>query len=237
LSSYLSVNPIQTSIFHPGDDLVEFILQNASMHLKENSILAITSKIFSIAENRIIPRDSISKIDLIKKDCDYFVCETSHGVCLTIKHGLLIPSSGIDESNSESGDYLLFPENPFQSLEILHEKLQSKLNIRSFGLIMTDSHSHALRKGVTGIALAHWGFKATRNLVGAEDLFGRKLKMTMVNVVDSLAVSAVLTMGEAAEACPLAILQCNHIEFTDRTDPSEIRIPLEEDLYGPLLKR
>ena len=235
----LSVRPIHTEVFHFGMDLHDFIFKYAKPHIREGSILAITSKILSVAENRGVPMNSISKRELIEKDCDVFLCETSHGVTLTIKEGLVIPSSGIDESNSEEGHYLLYPKSPYEAAKKIYDELSKKTGIQRFGIIITDSHTSALRKGVTGIALSHYGFKALRNLVGQPDLFGRKIKMTSVNVLDSLTVSAVLTMGEAAEACPLALIEYQQTEFTHglsaEETKTEIQIPLDEDLYGPLL--
>ncbi len=154
---------------------------------------------------------------------------------LTIKHGLILPSAGIDESNSATDDYILYPLDPYASAKKLGEDLRARSGFNKVGVILTDSHTTSLRKGVTGVGLAHWGFRAIRSEVGREDLFGRKLKMTAVNVLDALSVAAVLTMGESSEARPIALLQYDQIEFTSSTSPDEIKIPLEEDLYGPLL--
>ena len=164
------------------------------------------------------------------------LCDGLHGVSLTIKHGLLIPSAGIDESNSENGDYILYPKDPFASARRLCQAIKEKLKLKNFGIILTDSHTHPLRRGVTGIALAYDGFFPWKNLIGEPDLYGRKMKMTSVNVVDSLAVAAVFVMGEAAEQQPLALIETNDVVFTDKApQPEDIRIPLEEDLYGPLI--
>jgi F420-0:gamma-glutamyl ligase len=44
-------------------------------------------------------------------------------------------------------------------------------------------------------------------------------------------------MGEAAERQPLAVIQKAPVEFTDKpTKKHEITIPIEKDLYAPLLK-
>jgi F420-0:gamma-glutamyl ligase len=75
--------------------------------------------------------------------------------------------------------------------------------------------------------------------VNKPDLYGRKLKMTYVNVADALATSAVLAMGEADERCPIAVITSKtpqFIEFSATSDPSEISIPWEDDLYRPLFE-
>ena len=238
----MKTNAIQTSIFKKDMDLADFIASHTLDYAFKNKIqlegtvIAITSKIVSIAENRLIPKNSISKFDLIKKEADIFLAKAAYDVCLTIKCGIVIPSAGIDESNSESGDYILFPINPYESAKKLWEALIQKLAVKNLGIIITDSHTHPLRRGVTGIALSHWGFKATKNLIGEKDLFGRELRYTAVNAVDALAVTAVYTMGEVNECKPIAIIESPAVDFCESIDPKEIQIEPETDLYYPLLK-
>ncbi len=235
MNSSLSAKPIQTSIYRADIPLEDFLWQHLEGQLQEKTIIAITSKIISVSENRLVQKSQISKAELIQQEADVLICETIYGVSLTIKDGILIPSAGIDESNSEDGAYILYPRDSFASARQIWEFLRNKSGIKNLGIIITDSHTHPLRRGVTGIALAHWGFKATRNLVGDSDLFGRKITMTSVNVVDSLAVAAVFVMGEAAECQPIALVEATDVVFCDETNPSEIQIPLDQDLYGPLI--
>lgn len=237
----LSAVGIPTRIFRAKENLFDFIIEQLETHqisLQENSILAITSKIFSLSENQILVRNEVkSKLDLVTKEAEQVLGTYQYGTCLTIKHGILMPAAGIDESNSESQSYLLLPKDPYQSLHDLGEKLRQRFKLTNLGLIMTDSHTHPLRRGVTGIGLAHYGFKATQSYVGKSDLFGRPLQMTSINVLDALAVAAVYTMGEADESSPLALILAAGVDFTQDTSAEDIRISLDEDLYGSLLKR
>lgn len=233
--SSMNVQAIKTCIFDSSMNLEDFVWKHIGEQLKENTVVALTSKVVSIAEKRIVSKDSISKKDLIRREADHYICETMHDVSLTVKHGILIASAGIDESNSQEGAYILFPEDPYASAHKLYKFLKEKSKLKNIGVIITDSHTTPLRKGVTGVALAHWGFHPIENLVGTEDLFKKCLRMTSVNILDALAVAAVLVMGESAEAQPLALLQYPKIQFTDHDTAHEIKIPLEEDLYGPLM--
>lgn len=237
----------QTETFRSGDSLVEFVAGAVETHfgevVPEDLILAVTSKVVSIAEGRIVPRksphadDKAEKHALIRAESEEFLGETLFGVALTIKHGILIPSAGIDESNSEGGGFILFPVDPYASAEKLGRALRARWKVKRLGIILTDSHTQPLRRGVTGIGLSHWGFRATKNHIGRKDLFGREVKMTHVNALDALAVAAVYVMGETDERRPVALIQGSGVEFTDATSPEEIRIPLDEDLYGHLLFR
>jgi dihydrofolate synthase / folylpolyglutamate synthase len=236
--SSFRVAPISTDVFSLGGNLAEFVIRSIPRtSIEEGIVLAITSKIVSLAERALAPREDDTKTDLIRREADAYLGETLFGVSLTIKHGILIPSAGIDESNSVDGSYILFPKDPYASAKALHQALRSAWGIQHLGIIITDSHTQPLRKGVTGIGLAHWGFRATRDLVGQSDLFGRTIKMTHVNVLDALAVAAVYQMGEAAERLPIALIYGSGAEFTESSSQDEIKISREEDLYGHLLFR
>ena len=232
----LCVHPVQTKTFHRNESLSKFILDSIPHHLvHEGIVLAVTSKIMSLAEDRIVDREGADKRALVEQEADVFLGEIAHGCFLTIKDGLLIPSAGIDESNSETGGYILFPKNSFESTEKLWRDLRLAWKIQNLAIVITDSHTTALRRGVTGVCLSYCGFHAVKSLVGKVDLFGRELRMTQMNLADGLAAAAVMMMGEGAEAQPLAVIENANIEFSEVVNSREIRIPLEEDLYYPLI--
>lgn len=233
----LRVLPIETRVFHAGENLAHFIVESIPRVLvKEGLVLAVTSKIVSLAEGRVIARDGVDKKSLVEKESDLFLGEIGFGCFLTIKSGHLIPSAGIDESNSEDGGYILYPVDAYASADRLRGDLKRAWNLDTLGIVLTDSHTSPLRRGVTGVALSYAGFRAVKNMVGSKDLFGRELKMTQMNFADGLAATTVMTMGEGAEARPLAIVENSGVEFCEEIDSREISIPIEEDLYYPMLK-
>jgi len=236
LASSFNVSACRTSLFGLGEDLASFIIRELpKAKVKERSILCVTSKIMSLAERAVISTSEISKAELVRKEADIFVSENDYGTGLTIKHGLLIAASGIDESNSKDGAYILYPRDPYASTQKLHARLISHYGLKEFGIILTDSHTQPLRRGVTGIGLAHWGFNAVQKRVGTRDLYGRELKMTYINALDALAVAAVFVMGEGDESSPLALVEGAKVQFNSgRCTPDEVQIRWEEDLYRPL---
>ena len=231
----LSVQPVKTRVFNVGEDLAAFILE-AVPQVEEGSVICITSKIVSLAERRLVPREAIEKQALVRQEADRFYGEIGHGCFLTIKHGLLIPSAGIDESNSAGGDYILYPEDPFASAKSLWLELRERWSVDALGVILTDSRTTPLRRGVTGVCLSYWGFLGLKNLMGTPDLFGRELRMTQMNLADGLAASAVMLMGEGSESTPLTLTSGAQLVFTAQSDRDQLEIPLEEDLYYPILK-
>lgn len=236
----LVVEAIKTDLFLKNQDLLSFVVCSVDAHLenkllKERSIIVVTSKIMSLAEGRLVEKNSIEKNKLIHSQAEQVLGTLLHGTVLTRTCGMLVPTAGIDESNSSEQEYILYPENPQQSAQQLWQGLRSYYQVKELGVIVTDSHSRPVRRGVIGEALAHYGFRGVKSRVGDADLFGRPLKMTQVGVADAMAGVAVLLMGEAAEQTPLALISAKvgAIEFGDFADP--LYYAPSEDMYEPLL--
>ena len=228
--------PIKTDIFQQGEDFHQFLLNAVKGKLSNGDVLSVSTKVVSINEGRIVSKSEISKKDLVEKESDQFLGEIGYNIFLTIKDGLLIPSAGIDESNAGDGQYLLFPEKPFDSAKAIWAYLKKELQLDQLGVILVDSHTTPLRRGTSGIALSYWGFEAVRDYRGTPDLDGKPLEYTFLNLVDSLAATANLSMGEGNECTPLVITKGVELNFVDEVDPTEIQIPIKEDLYYPFLK-
>ena len=124
-------------------------------------------------------------------------------------------------------------------MPILYLKILKKgLGVKNFGIILTDSITLPLRKGVVGIALSYSGFYPLRDMIGTNDLYGKPLKMTQVNLVDPMASACVLLMGEGSEKKPLALIENPPVEFSDkRSKKNLIRIPTKQDLFYSLYKK
>lgn len=203
----------------------------------EHSVVAITSKIVSLAEGQLVSPSTIQRKDLIEQEADLILGQVSHNHTITMKHGLMIPGAGIDSSNSKNEDFILYPKDPWQSAEQIGMFLRANLGIKNLGVMLTDSHSVPLRRGVVGISLAHWGFKGIEDCIGQPDLFGRPLKFTKKNIVDGLASLAVLLMGEGNESRPLALISEVELDFIEGSDRQELIVDPEDDLYLALLKK
>lgn len=230
------VTPIKTKIIS-AQDKIEAILDEYVHELKDGSILAITSKIISIIEGNVRDHEE-SKDELIEEEAELYL-KTRSGFALTIKDNILIPSAGIDQSNSD-GKYILWPKEPFSSAWKIREYLAKKFGIHNLGIIVTDSKTSPLRYGTTGIAIAHCGFRALHDYRGKADIFGRKLEVTQANYADALASATVLVMGEGNEMVPMALIEDLPFVNFDSNSPTEeeiqnLKISLDDDIYGPLL--
>jgi len=238
------VTSIKTHKITQEDSDLFKILDQYINDLKENSILAVTSKIVSITEGSLLKiEDAVDKDELIKENSQFYLPRSSnkYNVSFTITNNILSASAGIDESNG-NGFYILWPKNPQESANKIREHLSEKFNLKNLGVIITDSKTTPLRWGVTGLTLAHSGFNALNDYIGEPDLFGRPFQYEKLNIADSLASAAVLEMGEGSEQTPLAIIEdLKNIEFQDRNPSDEelesLKINMEDDLFAPFLEK
>lgn len=238
----MKIYPIKTHPILVGEVLTK-ILDQYLTSLAEETIVAITSKVISLCQERVVQKDTVnSKFELIKKEADAHLREgdSLYGAHLTIKHNVIIPSAGIDESNG-AGTYILYPLDIQQTAQDIWQHLRQKHGLNHLGVIITDSHTTPLRKGVTGITLGWCGFEPLYSYVGKPDIFDHPLRVTQINVIDALATSAVFVMGEGAEQTPIVLVEnAPKVQFLSRPPTQEeenmVRIPLEEDIYAPILK-
>ena len=238
------IKAIKTKPFiPPKDDLLSLIEESFSgLNLKERSIIVITSKIVSIWQGRCLKIDSIKdKDDLIKEEADLYIDrdKVPKGyIMLTVKDNILIPTAGIDESNS-NGYFILWPKNPFKAAKQIYNFIKKSCHLNNFGIIITDSHCIPSRWGVTGISIAYYGFYPLKDYRGTKDIFGREMKISQSNIADSLATAAVFVMGEGNEQTPIAIIEdIDFVRFEefDPTDSNPLEIDKDDDIYAPLLK-
>ncbi len=130
--------------------------------------------------------------------------------------GFVCANAGIDHSNVQPGDppknrkefgslaedwVLLLPENPDKTCLDIRRKIKLATGNR-VGVMIIDSHGRAWRLGTIGMAIGLSGLPGLVDKRGWSDLFGYKLKITVVAAADELAAAASLVMGEAAEGTP-----------------------------------
>lgn len=236
------VKAIKTRKFLPPKDNLWDLLSNIKS-LKENSVVAVTSKVVAIGEGRCIPLDKATKDELAVKEADkYLPREISpQGFVLhTIKNNMLVASSGIDESNG-GGYYILWPKDPQKWAKKIWQFFRKKFGIKNLGVIITDSRLVPLRRGVVGITIGFYGFKPIKDYRGTKDLFGREFTMETTNIPDSLASAAVLVMGEGSESQPMAVIEdipdieFIQKEFKPKSSEDRFEIDEKEDMFYPFL--
>lgn len=261
----MQIHALQSRLVQANDNLLTVIDEAIAADprlagkLPENSVLAISSKIISYCQGRLVKKTQSEaqgfskeqardeKHALVQKEAQLYTDPHSskYDLMLTIKDSTLAVNAGIDESNANlDGEecFVLWPEKIQETLNQVWQYLRDKHQLKNFGVITTDSRSFPLRWGVVGTTLAYCGFRGLNNHIGQKDLFGREIHMVQVNTAEALGVAATFAMGEVGERTPLALVsELEKVQFVDQP-PSEAelannKIALEDDAYAPLLEK
>ena len=213
-------------------------LRASRLSLKDGDIFAVSSKVVSIDEGRTVPMEGADKEALIIAEADWYRKPKASRwrSRFTIAKGVMVGSSGIDESNG-SDHYVLYPHDPFKSAKRLRARLMKEYGVKELGVIITDSTSLPLRRGAIGFALAWDGIDPLRDYRGTPDIFGRAIRIELANLIDALAAAAVLEMGEGAECTPAAVIRgAKGIILKNRSprNAAQLIVEPEDDVFAPL---
>ena len=248
----LSVTGIEgLPLVRPGDDLCAVLLDaiNAQMSLFDGDVLVVAQKIVSKAEGRLVRLDDVSpshdaaalatetekdpRLVQLILDESVAVVRKRPGV-LIVRHrlGFVSANAGIDQSNVDQGGgevALLLPLDPDATAATLHARILTETGKR-VGVVISDSANRPWRLGTTAIAIGAAGIQVFDDRRGDSDLFGRELKITLVNRADSIATAAVLVMGETTERIPAALVR-GFAPESPAGNAAAINRPLSEDLF------
>lgn len=232
---------VRTRKFQTPKDNFYDLLEKHLPPLKNGDVLLITSKVLAIHQGRTVKIDESDpkqRDRLAKAEADRFIPreKVPHNFMLTINEYTLIASAGIDKSNG-NGYFVLWPKNTNSLLKEIVTYLKKKYKLTKLAAIATDSHLLPLRAGVIGVSMGFYGMEPIRDMRGTKDIFGRKLRVTRINVVDALTSMGVLLMGEGKEQTPMLIIRgADMVKFTNKNTYRKLIITPEQDIYSPLLK-
>ena len=154
----MKVTPIRTRAVETHSCKLKELLSESLTNIKPNSVIAITSKVVSLCEENVVPIKNSNKDKIIESEAEYFLPKNGnkYDVYLTIKNNMLVPSSGVDESNT-NGYYVMWPKDPQSTANLCWQFIRNEFDITNVGVIITDSTSSPLRWGVTGKCIAYCG--------------------------------------------------------------------------------
>jgi len=240
----MKITPIKTGIIKKGDNLFEIISKNIKKP-PEQSVLAITAKIVSVCQGRLIEKKEsrkFEKYELIKEEADYYLdpSESRYGIMCTIKNNILGINAGVNKCNVDEG-YIFLPKDIQNTTNKIWKFLKNYYSVKKIGVIVVDSNILPLRWGAIGIAVSHCGFEALYDYQNEKDIFNRKLSLPQINIADALAASAVLDMGEAGEKRPFCIIEkVNKVRFQNRVptqrELKKFLVDIKNDLFAPILE-
>ena len=237
----MQVIAVKTDIISPGELSVEALLDKYLVDVKEGSVVAVTSKIISLCQNRVVPINDANKEDLIKKYSQYYIPGGTgeYGYHFSIAKKTLVAMAGIDESNGD-GNYVLWPKDLQNSANTIREYIAKRFKLHKIGVVITDSTLIPLRYGTVGVVLAYSGFEPLNDYRGKADLFGKDFKVSTSNVAAGLSAAAVLVMGEGTEQTPIAVLSDLPFVKFNSNNPTQaeldaIFLDREDDVFAPLI--
>lgn len=252
----LTITPLsKIPLIYPGDNLTDIIL--ASIHLnrinlRDGDILVLAQKIVSKAEGRLVNLTTITPskeaidlsgrcekdprlVELILRESKEVLRVRPGSVIVEHRLGFICASAGIDHSNVQGARenpeewVLLLPENPDRSALEIRQKIEASTGTH-IGVMIIDSHGRAWRIGVVGTCIGLSGLPALIDERGQQDLFGHKLKITIVAAADELAAAASLVMGEASEGTPVVHVRGFPYPLRESSLQELIR-PKDQDMF------
>jgi coenzyme F420-0:L-glutamate ligase/coenzyme F420-1:gamma-L-glutamate ligase len=111
----------------------------------------------------------------------------------------------------------------------LREQLRRRTGL-DVAVLVTDSFGRPWRVGTTGVALGAAGIASILDLRGAPDMFGRRLRVSVVGHADEIAAAASLVMGQGAERRPAVIVR-GLARMAVHTPARNLLRPPGEDLF------
>lgn len=247
---------VKTRVVRVGDDLVELILESlrtCNLQLEDNDVLAVTSKIVSYSEGRVVRLSEVApskKARLLAKE--YSVksefaelilreAERIYGgvdkAVLTFKNGVMTPNAGIDNKNTPDDFAILWPTDPEEFVREFRDSIKRRVG-KDVAVLLVDSGLVPLRKGTNGLALAVAGFRPIRDDIGKKDLFGKPIMITRQAVADDLASAAHLMMGEAVEQTPVVLIKDAPVDFDGGVyGAAEMMMPFEQCIFMSIIDR
>jgi len=223
-----------------GDDLSQILHQSVmdqGLTFDDGDILGVTSKIVSKSEGRKIRLSSVTPskraqelglevkrdprlIELILSESHEIIRATEQAFIVEHNLGFICANAGIDHSNIQSEDdeeddwHLLLPKYPDKSARKLSSDLKRTTG-KNVGVLIIDSQGRPWRRGTVGAMIGTSLVPPLVDMRGQEDIFGYKLRITIVAAADELAASASLMMGQAAERVPAVHVRGFPYEFCD----------------------
>ena len=250
----ISVNVIPSfPLIEVGDDIGQIILDaadKAKLKIEDGDILVIAQKVISKSEGRLVKLEDIIPsqeahdlaietekdprlVQLILNESSRVVRKKLGVMIVRHKLGHVGANAGIDQSNiqhSDGGSALLLPISPDDSAFLLKDFFKKKKGI-SLGIVISDSMNRPWRLGTVGEALGSAGLTVLDDRRGQTDMYGRELKVTLINQADAIASIATLAMGETSEATPVVLIKGLGQQMDSFQGARDIMRPLEDDLF------
>ena len=215
----------------PGDDLSGLImagLRAGKLTLQDGDVVAVTQKVVSKAEGRIVSEGPDGKEAWVRRESRRVLASRGDVVIAETRHGFVCANAGVDASNVAAGLLTLLPEDPDGSAERIRTSLSGSTGA-DIGVVITDTFGRPWRTGVVNVAIGCAGLPALVDLRGTKDGLGRLLEVTVVALADEVAAASGLAMGKS-DGIPAAVVRGVRAE-AEASPASALVRPPAEDLF------
>jgi len=215
----------------PGDDLSGLImagLRAGKLTLLDGDVVAVTQKVVSKAEGRIVSEGPDGKEAWVRRESRRVLASRGDVVIAETRHGFVCANAGVDASNVAAGLLTLLPEDPDGSAERIRTSLSGSTGA-DIGVVITDTFGRPWRTGVVNVAIGCAGLPALVDLRGTKDGLGRLLEVTVVALADEVAAASGLAMGKS-DGIPAAVVRGVRAE-AEASPASALVRPPAEDLF------
>jgi coenzyme F420-0:L-glutamate ligase/coenzyme F420-1:gamma-L-glutamate ligase len=241
----LQITPVQyIPEIHPGMNLGESLrdaLLRSGLELQRRDILAVTQKIVSKAEGRIVDLREVTPsahsvtlarrmskdprlMEVVLRESRRIVRMRGEVLICETHHGFICANAGVDESNVEAAESVtLLPQNPDRSARALAQVL-------GCGVIITDTFGRVWREGLVDAAIGIARVPPFIDFRGKTDSHGHRLRVTVLAAADALAAAAGLAMGKTSRT-PAALIRGFDWEENGETAVAALLRPAEKDLF------
>ena len=250
----IGVIPFKTGLVAEGEDIVKLILsviKKGRYKLRDGDVIAIADKILASSQGRMIDYSRIKLsteatffsekyglepgfVQVVLNESEKIYGGVPRAI-LSLHDGIIIANAGVDHKNAPEGKAAVWPKNPDIIANKIRMEIEEIVN-KKIGIIIVDSRVDPMRKGTVGIAIGSSGIMPVIDCRGKDDLYGKKLKITFINVIDDLASMAHLAMGETTEKVPIVLIRNSPVIMSSSATSEEAKISEEECLFMRSLK-
>jgi coenzyme F420-0:L-glutamate ligase / coenzyme F420-1:gamma-L-glutamate ligase len=251
----IQIIPLRLSAdIRPNDELDALILRSLEQRQEQifdNDVLVVAHKIVSKAEGRVVNLEHIKPsveslkiaeedgkdpriMELILDESKEMIRHSNGVIIVETRHGFICANAGVDQSNVEDSvnHAVLLPVDADASANKIRESLREKTGGKDFAVIITDTFGRPFREGQTNVAIGIAGIEPIKSYVGSSDMYGKKLRVTEIAVVDEIASAAELAMGKL-ERVPVVIIRGYKYQKPEKESSTVSKLirPKEKDLF------
>jgi coenzyme F420-0:L-glutamate ligase/coenzyme F420-1:gamma-L-glutamate ligase len=240
----LRIEPVRhVPEIRPGMNLAQCLrtaLAASGLELEKGDILAVTQKVISKAEGRLVKLDEVEPsaagigiarqtgkdarfVEVVLRETRRIVRVRGEVLICQTHHGFICANAGVDRSNIEGDDIVaLLPRDPDRSARGLAEVL-------GCGIIVTDTFGRPWREGLLDTAIGLARVPPFIDFRGSNDSYGHLLRATVLAAADALAAAAGLVMGKTGRT-PAALIR-GFLWEDVRSDAASMLRAAEKDLF------